>query len=81
MNRDERRAEKRRARREMTSMGCTCHPTITNAPADSVVMMRAAAGFFIRHDTGCVFGDEVAHLNRLGVVPTVLTQAMSRCAR
>lgn len=81
MNRSTRRAEERRARRELVGLGCRCHPTITDAPIEETERLGAMFGWHIRHDTGCPFGDSIVPMNRVGIVPTIFAEGLSRCAR
>lgn len=81
MNRATRRAEERRARRELVEMGCRCRPSIADAPVEQTNAVGAVAGWHIHHDLGCPFGDTMLPLNRLGLLPAIFVNGLSRCQR
>ena len=65
----------------MVDLGCRCRPEITDAPIEQTHAIGAVAGWWIRHDSGCPFGDAIVPMNRAGIVPTIFAEGLSRCAR
>lgn len=63
------RKMRRQARHAARREGCTCTPYV--APTAGPPGTVAAA--MVRHERGCVLGDRVALLNRLGQMPALVS--------
>jgi len=71
MSRRQRRTSVKQIRRDMRKLGCTCQPRARSF---------TAGGWEVQHEVGCDFGDQMALLNSVGIMPAVVAPDRS-CER
>jgi len=75
------RSDRRSVLHDVRKLGCTCNPTISDAPREGWPT-GAVAGAYIVHEanSGCPLGARAFAANQAGIVPSLIVNE-TKCGR
>ena len=71
------RSMRRTLLHDVKRLGCNCNPTLEDVDR-SMWPKGVTAGAYVEHRSGCQLGDRVLVFNRLGFIPSLISQTSRR---